>query len=132
MPYERRYEVGSRGIWSVRGPSLLGPFDTSEALAFDHPSLYAGRLVRDRTGRWNLLGFRYDEDESFVGEIADPIPVRTAGARLTLPSTSAPITSPITPDPSAPPPLSAHGTRPASRPGWLGRAGGRPQAWSGG
>jgi hypothetical protein len=35
--------------------------------------------VSDRAGRWNPPGFRYDKDDSFVGEIADPIPVKIAG-----------------------------------------------------
>jgi beta-fructofuranosidase len=83
MPVDRRDGVGTRGIWTVPGPTLLGPFDTTAASHFDHPSLYAGHLVRDRGGRWNLLGFRYDEDDAFVGEIADPIPVHLAGRRLT-------------------------------------------------
>jgi hypothetical protein len=65
------------------GPTLLGPFDTTAASLFDHTSLYAGHLVRDRGGRWNLLGFRYDEDDAFVGKIADPIAVQLAGRRLT-------------------------------------------------
>jgi beta-fructofuranosidase len=82
IPEDRRAGVGSRGVWSVPGPSLLGPFDTSRASVFDHASIYAGRLVRDRSGRWNLLGFRYDEDEAFVGEIADPIPVELTGGHL--------------------------------------------------
>lgn len=82
MPPEHRAGVGSRGIWSVRGPSLLGPFDTSTASVFDHPSLYAGRVIRDRAGQWNLLGFRYDEDDTFIGEIPDPIPVHQVDGRL--------------------------------------------------
>jgi beta-fructofuranosidase len=83
MPVDRRDGVGTRGIWTVPGPTLLGPFDTTAASLFDHTSLYAGHLVRDRGGRWNLLGFPYDEDDAFVGEIADPIPVHLAGRRLT-------------------------------------------------
>ena len=62
---------------------MRGPFDTSRASVFDHPSIYAARFVRDRVGQWNLLGFRYDEDETFVGEIADPIPVELTGDQLT-------------------------------------------------
>ena len=69
-------------IWSIPGATLLGPFDTSEASVFDHPSLYAGRLIRDRTGRWNLLGFRYDENDTFVGEIADPLLVQEVDGTL--------------------------------------------------
>ena len=66
----------------MTAPTLLGPFDTAGAELVEHPSLYAARLVRDRAGRWNLLGFIYDEDGAFVGEIADPIPVRSDGRGL--------------------------------------------------
>jgi beta-fructofuranosidase len=45
--------------------------------------LYAARLVRDRTGSWNLLGSRYDEDDTFVGEITDPIPLEITDGALT-------------------------------------------------
>lgn len=83
MSTARRAEVGSRGVWSVSGPSLLGPFDVSRAEPFDHPSLYAARLVQDRGGRWNLLGFSFDVDGAFVGEILDPITVHGDGAPLT-------------------------------------------------
>lgn len=82
MPADRRHGVAGRGIWTVHGPSLLGPFDTTTASPFDHPSLYAGRLILDRSDRWNLLGFRYDEDGEFVGEIADPIPVEITAGQL--------------------------------------------------
>lgn len=47
LPPERRPGVEGRGIWSVAGESLLGPFDVSRAGLFDHSSLYAARLVED-------------------------------------------------------------------------------------
>lgn len=75
MPHESRAGVGVRGVWSVTGESLLGPFDTSRAVLFDHASLYAARLVEDSAGGWNLIGFRNTEDGRFVGELTDPIPV---------------------------------------------------------
>lgn len=83
IPTDRRAGVGTKGVWSVAAPSIIGPFDTSKATPFDHPSLFAARLVRDRTGKWNLLGFRFDEDGRFVGEIADPIPVEITETGLT-------------------------------------------------
>jgi beta-fructofuranosidase len=83
MPEERRPGVGTRGVWCVPGPGLLGPYDTARATAFDHPNLYAARLVRDRAGRWNLLGFLYNDGTTFVGTITDPIPVTTTPTGLT-------------------------------------------------
>jgi len=78
MPVSRHDEVdGLGGVWSVAGPGPLGPFDVARAVRFPHPSLYAGRLVRDRSGTWQLLGFRYLEGGEFIGQITDPIPVTT-------------------------------------------------------
>lgn len=69
----RRYGAG--GVFSVTGPSLLGPFDASRARRFPHESLYAGRLVLHE-GEWNLMGF-FDigPDGLFQGVLSDPIPV---------------------------------------------------------
>jgi beta-fructofuranosidase len=72
-----RIESGSSGgIWAVTADDVRGPFDVSQAVAVSDDSLYAGRLVRDRDGRWCLLGFRNrGEDGAFVGELSDPLPV---------------------------------------------------------
>ena len=67
-----RHSVG--GVFSVAGGSPLGPFDASSANRFPHGSLYAARLVH-HDGRWWLLGFRGDENGTFVGKIIDPIAV---------------------------------------------------------
>ena len=68
-------------MWPAPGDSLLRPWDLSEARVFDHPSLYAARLVRNGEG-WALVGFRDTEDGAFVGEITDPIPVVREGRVL--------------------------------------------------
>jgi beta-fructofuranosidase len=50
-------------------------------------SLYSGRLIRDRAGRWVMLAFRNrGPDGSFVGELTDPMPIRwaTDGSALQL------------------------------------------------
>ena len=60
------------------------PLGPRRATTFDHPSLYAARLVERRPGDWVLLGFRDTEDGAFVGEIADPLPVVRDGDRLRL------------------------------------------------
>nr|WP_297427924.1 glycoside hydrolase family 68 protein [uncultured Actinotalea sp.] len=79
---ERRDSPG--GMWVAPGASLLGPWDLSRARTFDHPSLYAARLVQDRAGAWNLIGFRDVEEGVFVGEITDPLPVVRDGDTLRL------------------------------------------------
>ncbi len=80
-----RHEGWERGgVWVVAGESLTGPWDLDGATTFDHPSLYAARLVERRPGDWVLLGFRDTEDGAFVGEIADPLPVVRDGDRLRL------------------------------------------------
>ena len=82
IPADRRDEAGDGGVWSVTGEGLLGPFDPGGAQLFPHPSLYAARLVQNRRGGWNLLGFRHDEGGTFVGEMADTVPVRVEGGAL--------------------------------------------------
>lgn len=85
---ERRDSPG--GMWVAPGESLLGPWDLSRARTFDHPSLYAARLVQDRAGAWNLIGFRDAEEGVFVGEITDPLPVVRDGDTLRLAGPVAP------------------------------------------
>lgn len=82
MPEESRAAIGGRGVWSVTGESLVGPFDTSKAALFDHDSLYAARLVEDPVTGWNLLGFRNEEGGQFVGELTDPIAVEVRDGSL--------------------------------------------------
>lgn len=65
---------GRGGVFSVTGPSLLGPFDIAAARRFDHHDLYAARLVA-HAGRWHLIGFRNIGADGFIGELSDPIPV---------------------------------------------------------
>jgi beta-fructofuranosidase len=75
----RRAEPRVGDVWTVPGRSRLGPWDFTRATPLRHPSLYAGQLLRDRAGRWLLLGFRDIEDGGFVGEIVDPVPVSLDG-----------------------------------------------------
>ena len=61
------------GTYIATGESLLGPWDIAGARPILVPDLYAARIVRDRAGQWQVLGF-YDGSErnEFVGEISDP------------------------------------------------------------
>ncbi len=76
---ERREASGPGAIWCVPGDSVLGPFDTGRAVPLTGAELYSGRLILDRAGRWVMLAFRNLAPGGFVGEIADPMPVRWAG-----------------------------------------------------
>jgi beta-fructofuranosidase len=69
-------------VWVAPGESLLGPWRIEEAVALEHPSLYAGRLVQNGRGDWCVIGFRDYEDGAFVGEITDPLPVTWNGRGL--------------------------------------------------
>lgn len=53
----------------------LAHLDFRNAQPISGISVYAGRLVQDREGRWFLLGFVSGPDGEFLGEISDPIPV---------------------------------------------------------
>jgi beta-fructofuranosidase len=84
MTAARRRDAPRGGVWVVPGGSLTGPWDIAAATPFDHPSLYAARLVEDGPGRWALLGFRDTEDGAFIGVIPDPLPVVRDGGTLRL------------------------------------------------
>jgi beta-fructofuranosidase len=81
MSPESLERYGQGGMFSVVGASKLGPFDMSKAVRFDHSSIYAARIVK-HAGDWYMMGFRNIENGSFIGELADPVPVRLAGDGL--------------------------------------------------
>lgn len=73
------------GVWAAPAASLLGPYDVATAQQLTDSSLYSGRLVRDRAGRWMLLAFHHDApDGSFIGSISDPMPVRWTDGQLVV------------------------------------------------
>lgn len=73
------------GIWAVNAPTLLGPFDISDAYLLADQSLYVGRLVQDRTGQWQMIAFEnVDDSGTFVGRIADPRPVSWINGKLAV------------------------------------------------
>jgi beta-fructofuranosidase len=90
---DERRDAGMRGgIWCLPCQSPLGPFDPTLAIRIADESLYSGRLIRDRTGRWVMLAFRnLAPDGSFIGELSDPVPVRWAadGNSLEIDASSA-------------------------------------------
>ncbi len=85
MAARRRVPGVTGGVWAARGDSVLGPWDIAGAQPLTDRARYSGRLVRDRLGEWQFLAFRHDDaDGSFVGGIADPLPVRWDGETLEL------------------------------------------------
>lgn len=81
---ESRRDRATGGMWFVPGETLLGPWDFDAAGTFDHPSLYAARLIERRPGDWVILGFSDTLDGVFQGEILDPLPVVREGRSLHL------------------------------------------------
>jgi beta-fructofuranosidase len=68
------------GSFLATGESLLGPWDIAGARPIPVPDLYSARIVRDRAGEWQVLGFiDASERDAFVGEISDPVPLRSLG-----------------------------------------------------
>lgn len=68
------------GTFLAVGETLLGPWDIAGARRLDVPDLYSGRIVRDRAGEWQVIGFVDGSDHgAFVGELSDPVPLRSLG-----------------------------------------------------
>lgn len=63
------------GIYSVVVDDRLEHVDFTRAQLFERTDLYAGRLVQDAAGGWNLIAFLNLVDGVFVGTLSDPIPV---------------------------------------------------------
>ena len=53
----------------------LGPFALDRSAAVGPADTFAGRLVRDRAGRWQLVAFVNGGPDRFVGELTDPMPL---------------------------------------------------------
>jgi beta-fructofuranosidase len=72
-----RQEAGqSGGIWAADAESVTGPYDIAGAYRLTDESHYAGRLIRDRCGAWNLLAFLHTgPDGMFVGQLSEPMPI---------------------------------------------------------
>jgi len=63
--------------YSVPMDSAIGPFHFNKAQVFDADSIYAGRIIRDRSGVLNLLGFvNAINDAEAPCFIPDPIQVQ--------------------------------------------------------
>lgn len=68
------------GTFVAIGESLLGPWDIAGARRIPVPDLYSARLVRNRAGEWQVLGFLDGSGHgAFIGEIGDPVPFSDLG-----------------------------------------------------
>ena len=82
-PGLRRARRPARGnlVPALHVPARAQPHLT-QAVRITDESLYSGRLIRDRAGRWVMLAFRNrGPDGSFIGELADPVPIRWGNRR---------------------------------------------------
>ncbi len=71
-----RLEGKMGGVWWMRADGPTGRFDIGGAKLLVPQELYAGRLVQDRTGRWNLMAFdNRTVNGDFVGGVCDPLPL---------------------------------------------------------
>jgi beta-fructofuranosidase len=66
---------GDTGTWALAVDHPAGPFDVASAEPLTSSAMYAGRLVEDRAGEWQLLGFDSTPGRAFVGAVSDPVPV---------------------------------------------------------
>jgi beta-fructofuranosidase len=76
---------GSGGTWSlaVDGPGT--PVDISRARRLTDESLYVGKVIQNRQGKWRFLAFfNTGPDGRFVGGLTDPMPVRWSGDAQSL------------------------------------------------
>ncbi len=64
------------GTWTAPAESLAGPFHLDRAEPIAVQGNYAGRLVRDRAGTWNLMAFvDLDAHGKFAGCLGNPVPL---------------------------------------------------------
>ncbi len=61
------------GVWYMAVGDFGGPFDPRSARLLATQALYAGRVVKQRSGHWALMGF--ENGPPFTGRISDPIPL---------------------------------------------------------
>jgi beta-fructofuranosidase len=78
------------GIWLAPGDGLTTPVSLADAHLLAPESIYAGRVFRDRSGQWVLMGFAMNASGGkFDGSISDPVPLdwdeRTGTLRLAEP-----------------------------------------------
>lgn len=80
----RRHTGEPGGVWVLRPDSLLGPYDVTQATRLTDETLYVGKLVQRRDGRWVLLAFvNQGVDGTFVGSLSDPLELpQVLGSKL--------------------------------------------------
>ena len=83
----RLAEFGQRdATYSLACNADLSDLDFNRAKAFEDRLVYAARLIQDRDGGWNLIGFDNfgaggEANGEFIGRLCDPIPVTATADR---------------------------------------------------
>lgn len=73
---QRLAKLGNKHLtYSLVVTPNLENLDFTKAEPFEPHPVYAGRLVLDKLGGWNLMGFRDLVSGQFVGDVPDPFPV---------------------------------------------------------
>lgn len=70
-----RYPGRATAGWLVEGEGPLGPWDFSTARPAKGDHLYAAQIFESADGEHMYTGFRNYEDDEFVGELPDPVPL---------------------------------------------------------
>lgn len=77
------------GTWTAPADSPTGPFHLDRAEPIEVDGNYAGRLVRDRAGVWQLLAFvDVTADGTFGGVIGNPVALALTGRGTMQPTQS--------------------------------------------
>lgn len=81
---------GQTGSYLLSSDGELGPYAPAVGPVFEpgtpYGQVYAGKLVETAPGQWALMGFRGGDDSFFIGELTDPLPVRSGNGRVVAPS----------------------------------------------
>lgn len=60
-------------------------FNKANAYDFNEDFAYAGRIIKGKDGKWNLIGFVQNAQNEFEGYLSDPIPVTADPVRGLIP-----------------------------------------------
>jgi len=71
------------GTWALTLDAPTELYNILEAVPLTTAASYSGRIINDRAGQSVLIGFDSAPGGIFPGTIADPIPLRVIGGRLT-------------------------------------------------
>jgi beta-fructofuranosidase len=71
---------GRTGTFAFSAKQFSGPYSPGDAPLTTQDArlgtLYAGKLIEERTGGYRFMAFRGDGDRHFLGELTDPLPAQ--------------------------------------------------------